>query len=286
MTGPGRPTERFTDKAYLRTAAYGDDQRLGDRAAIYRYLTIDSIDLGPHPFRAETIAGVFSTFLDPAIGGAALDVGCGRGTYLPVLAGQFDRVVAGDLSEGMLASCPPGGWLMAVVDVESLAFRDAAFDVVLANHMLYHAPDLPVAVRELRRVVRRGGVLFAATNGSGNFRAAYEILAAAAGRVSGRTEPVLEPLDHRFSLASGAAGLRAEFASVEVKHTVGRIRLTDEEACAAMLRYYRSVDDEWVASYELDWEALEKALAVELRERLRRGGVIEIPAHSGLLVAV
>ena len=51
-------------------------------------------------------------------------------------------------------------------DVMELPFETGAFDVVLANHMLYHLPDLDQGVTELARVLDDDGVLLAATNGS------------------------------------------------------------------------------------------------------------------------
>jgi SAM-dependent methyltransferase len=83
----------FTDKTHLATYAYNDADRLAASGAIYQFLKVDSIDLGPFPFRAEAIVGVVSTFLDPGLRGVALDVGCGTGRYLPLLAAQFERVV-------------------------------------------------------------------------------------------------------------------------------------------------------------------------------------------------
>ena len=49
----------------------------------------------------------------------------------------------------------------AVVNAQSLPFADDSFDVVVANHMLYHVPDPSQAVAELRRVLRDDGVLVA-----------------------------------------------------------------------------------------------------------------------------
>ena len=46
-------------------------------------------------------------------------------------------------------------------------------DVALAMHMLYHVPDVPAAVAELRRIVKPGGTrergTFRAVNRSGVF---------------------------------------------------------------------------------------------------------------------
>ena len=50
------------------------------------------------------------------------------------------------------------------VDVQALPFAGATFDVIVANHMLYHVPDRRRALAEIRRVLRPTGRFFAATN--------------------------------------------------------------------------------------------------------------------------
>jgi ubiquinone/menaquinone biosynthesis C-methylase UbiE len=42
-------------------------------------------------------------------------------------------------------------------DAERLPFEDARFDVVSSNGVLHHTPDMPAALREIRRVLRPGG---------------------------------------------------------------------------------------------------------------------------------
>jgi len=49
-------------------------------------------------------------------------------------------------------------------DAQWLPFADASFDCILAMHMLYHVPDRDLAIAEMRRVLRPGGVLLALTN--------------------------------------------------------------------------------------------------------------------------
>ena len=51
---------------------------------------------------------------------------------------------------------------------EALPFRDAAFDVVVANYVLHHVPDTARAVTELARVMRPGGVAVVACVGDGH----------------------------------------------------------------------------------------------------------------------
>ncbi len=276
----------FTDKEHLATHAYNDSQRLADRAAIYQYLKVDSIDLGPHPFRAEGLVGVVSTFLDPTRSGAALDIGCGYGKYLPLLASQFQHVVAADLSAGMLNDVPDGAWEKLVADVEALTFADASFDTVLANHMLYHCPNIARAVSQLRRVLKpSSGVLIATPTGDGNMREAYQLLATAASAVLGTTAAPLEAADARFTLETGSVALANSFESVTVHKTVGALVINDAVGLDALRAYYRSVDDEWSSRYEIEWPVLATALDSILAATMAEHGEIRIGTASGVLVA-
>jgi ubiquinone/menaquinone biosynthesis C-methylase UbiE len=63
-----------------------------------------------------------------------------------------------------------GRFSMRRMDVQALDLPDAAFDAVVANWMLYHVPDRPRALAEIRRVLRPGGTLFSATNGDAHVR--------------------------------------------------------------------------------------------------------------------
>ena len=44
------------------------------------------------------------------------------------------------------------------VDLQSLPFRDGSYDVVYASHVLEHIQDDHAAIREIRRVLRPGGI--------------------------------------------------------------------------------------------------------------------------------
>ncbi len=50
-------------------------------------------------------------------------------------------------------------------NIEELPFEDGRFDVVVANHMLYHVPNLEKGLGQVRRVLKENGRFYAATNG-------------------------------------------------------------------------------------------------------------------------
>jgi ubiquinone/menaquinone biosynthesis C-methylase UbiE len=106
-------------------------------------------------------------------GERVLDVGCGPGNIwrdnAANLPGGVELTLA-DLSQGMLDEAAErlcGCGLDArfeVADVQSLPYSADSFDLVVANHMLYHVTDRAAALRELHRVVRSGGRCIISTN--------------------------------------------------------------------------------------------------------------------------
>ena len=53
---------------------------------------------------------------------------------------------------------------MLCADVQQIPLATGSVDVALAMHMLYHVPNIPQALQELRRIVRPGGKLLALTH--------------------------------------------------------------------------------------------------------------------------
>ncbi len=99
-----------------------------------------------------------------------LDVGTGTGAVLRQLARRSERprdVVGVDASTAMLAQVPdlPSGWVARPGDARCLPFGDGEFDVAVASYVLHvlSPADLRLALRELTRVLRRGGRLVTIT---------------------------------------------------------------------------------------------------------------------------
>jgi SAM-dependent methyltransferase len=99
----------------------------------------------------------------PARSGAALDVGCGDGSFAAVLASRFARVVSLDRDAEQVAVTSARCRHLRQVSVVqedflTSGFTDCEFDVVTALASFHHMP-LGDATREARRVLRPGGRL-------------------------------------------------------------------------------------------------------------------------------
>jgi ubiquinone/menaquinone biosynthesis C-methylase UbiE len=86
-----------------------------------------------------------------------LDVGCGDGTLCRFLERPGRNVVGIDPDQQLLATAG-GGIRHAAASGEALPFADTTFDAVTMSMVLHHVDEV-AALREVRRVLRPGGVL-------------------------------------------------------------------------------------------------------------------------------
>lgn len=90
--------------------------------------------------------------------GRILDLGCGTGGTLPHLA-PFGAAVGLDPAPEAAKYCRSRGVPLVVGSGLELPFADASCDTVLAMDVIEHVPDDVTLLREVRRVLRPGGVL-------------------------------------------------------------------------------------------------------------------------------
>jgi SAM-dependent methyltransferase len=93
-------------------------------------------------------------------GARILDVGCGSAW----LADHFDDYTGIDASPEAVRAAQAKGRAVVEGDLaQPLPFEDAAFDGVVLKDVLEHLQEPVLAVREVRRVLRPGGMVFASS---------------------------------------------------------------------------------------------------------------------------
>ena len=94
---------------------------------------------------------------------AMLDVGCGVGSFHPLLRGMVDRLSGIDVSAASIAQARADNRDVdyRAFDGSSFPFADAGFDLVTAICVLHHVVPAEWAhfINEMRRVVRPGGLI-------------------------------------------------------------------------------------------------------------------------------
>jgi SAM-dependent methyltransferase len=218
---------------------------------------------------------LFAWVLDMADGDDVLDVGCGNGSYLA----RRPSAIGMDLSPGMLSSARRRATSPLVCgDAQRLPFATASFDAVLAPHMLYHVPDRKLAAKELRRVLRPGGVCIAVTNGSHTHAALVEIVEEAVG--TGWRWARL--VDNAFNMENGAAQLATAFDSVETLWAPDvTFSVVDADALAD---YVASVADAYEDDAAVEWSDVVERCRERAREIIERDGSLPITARLGAFV--
>ncbi len=286
------------DKAQVRDNLYGDPAKLGARVDLQRRFSVNPLPITDWELGLVDLSGVQR----------ALDAGCGTGVFLLPLARrllpQGATVIGLDLAEGTLgrarAQVQAEGLPVECVigDVEALPFDDNSFDLVLANYMLYHVPDLGQAIAELRRVLRPGGTLLAATNGRGHMRELWQLEEQAALRASVPPQAVAQIMERgraagelSFGLENGAGWLRRSFADVRLERYPDELRVTEVEPLVAYLVSMWSVDQMFGSATATEQgEAMLRTRVVDsfralVSERIAANGVVRIFKETGAFVA-
>jgi SAM-dependent methyltransferase len=150
----------LADREFVRSQ-YADASCFDARVQLYRYAQAEE----PWPAWVKRR-------LRLARGERVLELGCGPGNLWRARGGLPPglRVTLTDLSPGMAEEARrriedvETPFTYTSCDAQLLPFPDERFDVVIANHMLYHVPDRARALAEIQRVVVRGGRVYIGTN--------------------------------------------------------------------------------------------------------------------------
>jgi len=271
----------MTDQKLILQNQYKDVSNLNARIAIH-------LRFSTNPY--GWFEWVFDRMELPS-GCRILEVGCGPGklwtTNLDRLSTSWQLVLS-DFSHGMVAQAESTLQAAALqnagalqednshfsftqADAGALPFPSNYFDVLVANHMLYHVPDKHRALEEFRRVLRNDGHLYAATIGKEHMKELHDL--------EERFDPRLERIDMdipSFNLENGGNILEKHFSSVCLERYEDSLEVTDS---ALLADYVLST-----AGRPVSAETKANLLAF-FKERIEADGAIHITKDSGMFIA-
>ena len=262
---------RMNDQQYLKGDQYKDSSNLDARAVIHQHFSTN-----PYGW----FRWVFDVLLKLPENARILELGCGHGllwkeniTRIPV----GWNITISDLSPGMLDAAWRGlvvtgrAFQFKEIDAQSIPFEGETFDGVIANHMLYHVPDRPKAIAEIKRVLKPGGQVFVTTVGENHMKEMMNWYA----RV--HVSKIWESFANPFTLENGLAQLEPYFPNVARSRYLDNLEITEIEPIMAYIRSGIRVS-------ELSEDELEN-LQRDLERELSENGKIFISKDSGLFEA-
>ncbi len=210
-----------------------------------------------------------------------LEIGCGPAR---LWLSNFDRIPQGwditlsDFSLGMLQEAQQNlkivrhPFTFKQLDAQSIPFKNKSFDVVIANHMLYHVPNLNKALSEIHRVLAPKGRFYAATGGLNHLREIANIVRRV--EPSYRTGQVPRDI---FNLEHGGDALSRWFSHVTMHEIDDGLVVTETEPLIAFI--LSMPVQSFMTTEKL--QELRKSIDQEIKEN----GAIHITKSTGLFVA-
>lgn len=274
-------TQHVTDQEHLTSQAYATEDLL-------------SIRIKTHELYSQPKQDFTAWILDliPWMGNeTVLDVGCGAGLYISPIEERLTSggmIVSADLSLGMLFDVAQKEFAsdtnLLNSNILQLPFPNDSCDVILANHMLYHVPDIPAAIAEIKRVLRPDGYLIAATNAKDSMmtmvkeiETAYEALG----------EPIqIPPTPPRinFSLENGGKNIEPEFLDIQIHRFESFLVFPEAAPVVAYINSMQSFYEPQIST-SIPWEKFLSQVEKQITQKIIEQGEYRVAKTTGAFVA-
>ncbi len=263
---------KFTEQQYLKNEQYQDSSNLDARVELHRRFSTNTYGWFPW---------VFDTLETLSNSAHVLELGCGPAYMWNECVDRIPVgwiIILSDLSEGMVTAARQN---MAVtgrifkyeqIDAQSIPYPNETFDIVIANHMLYHLPDRLKGLEEIRRVLKTGGHFIATTVGSDH------LIEITNWRKLISLDLDFLPSINSFTLDNGLEQISTYFQQVEIKRYDDDLRVTEIEPLMAYI--HSALIEKELSNHKVD------NLRQELENMLSEKGEISITKDSGLYMAV
>lgn len=214
-----------------------------------------------------------------------LELGSGTGMLWTVNAERIPKdweVILSDYSQGMLdetrrnLSAIEMKFEYKIINAEDIKMPDESFDIVIANHMLYHVSDREKALSEIKRVLKKNGVFYASTASVMNSHELWKLMKEFNHMHNQDSESVVK----NFSLENGEEQLKKVFTDVELRNYANSLEITEVDA---IVNYFLSLND--IKDGEVP---LEQSRVSEFREfileKMKPSGKISATSNSGMFI--
>jgi len=162
-----------------------------------------------------------------------LELGCGDASLwvknLDRIPKEWETTLT-DFSQGMIKDAKNAlgrnhhNFKFKLADAQEIPFDDSTFDVVIANHMLYHVSDIEKAFSEINRVLKPGGYFYASTVGKTHMKELRDIVCKFDSKIITTKS---WDLTEKFHLENGSDQVVKWFKEVKIKKYKDSLKITE-----------------------------------------------------------
>lgn len=202
-----------------------------------------------------------------------LELGCGTGITWKDnthLLQDCKEVYFTDLFEGMIKEARANigehsNIHYEVVNAEDLIYEDERFDIVIANMMLYHIPNLDKALSEIRRVLKKNGIFYCATYGENGVESFINQMLS-----------IQRERQHTFTLQNGKDILEKWFSSAEKLEYDDKLLISNYSDLVEYIQSFKEMNE---------WQNYSYEELYRLISNYEKQGIIEISKEYGMFVS-
>lgn len=209
-----------------------------------------------------------------------LELGCGNGKLWQ--ENQIDlrnrEIFLSDISEGMVEEVRNklgSDFNCIVADAEKIPFKDAYFDSIIANHVLFYLNDLNQGLKEVSRVLKPNGVLYCSTYGSKHMKEITEIVQNFDSRINLSNHSLYDV----FGLENGESILKQYFTSVQRMDYQDSLEITESKPLIDYIMSCHGNQNEILGPRLSEFKEY-------IEELLQKDGKIVVTKQAGLFVCV
>ena len=208
-------------------------------------------------------------------GSRVLELGCGTGDIWKEhldLIDDASQLILSDFSEGMLKTAKENlgehpNVEYQVINIQNIPYENDSFDVVIANMMLYHVPNLQKGLSEVARVLKESGTFYCATYGENGIIHYMEGLLKEYG--------LKNTTNKAFTLQNGEEILTGHFR---------RVRKLEREDGLAITNLEDMMDYIYSCTSMTNVADLDRKVLREILRNQMVDGVLHIPKEYGMFV--
>ena len=205
-----------------------------------------------------------------------LELGCGTGNTWLGREEQIPKntkIILTDISDLMIQKTKEKlaahkNMSFLVMDVQNISFEDGYFDIIIANHMLYHVPDISKALSEIKRVLKKDGCFYATTTGLNHLKELGDIYRIYEGKAQFNYASEIT-----FNLDNGENILKEYFTDIKKHLYIDSLEITDVQALMDYMVSYNEIP-------KTVYDEIYDMIAKEVKEK----GMLKINKDSGMFI--